>query len=443
MLVGGDRVLVAVSGGPDSMALLAVLRALAGNGEFELCAAHFNHLLRGAEGLRDQACAEHVAQRLGVPCVVGSATALPRGANLEARARAQRYDFLTAVGAARGCTKIATGHTVDDQAETVMMRLLRGSGRDGLAGIRPVRAGHIIRPLLDCSRHEVLAFLAAEGLPYCEDSSNREQRFLRNRVRHELMPVLRALTPAAVRRLATTAQVAGVESRWLDDHVRGLAAGMVAADGALSVVGLAQLPPALRGRAVREWLRSRRGDLRQISAAHVDALLALACGDRPNRQRRVPGGGCVRREYDVLRFAARAPQPATELEHVLLPGETVRLPSGWQLAAQLVSVVPRRVPVDLWTLVADADAVRAPLLVRGVRPGDRIQPFGMTGHRKLQDVFVDRKVPTGVRRHQAIIEADGEILWVPGVIRSASAPITAATRSTLRVIASDSGVAGR
>lgn len=207
MLVPGDRIVVALSGGPDSVALLGALAGLAEEFGVSVCAAHFNHGLRGDESLRDQHCAENVARRLGIDLVVGQSSALDQGANLEARAREQRYAFLTRTAEGQSCTKIATGHTLDDQAETVLMRLLRGSGPEGLAGIQPVRDGRIIRPLIECSRAEVLAFLHAADLPFCQDSSNRDLRFLRNRIRHEVMPLLESIQPAAKRRLAAAGQL--------------------------------------------------------------------------------------------------------------------------------------------------------------------------------------------------------------------------------------------
>jgi tRNA(Ile)-lysidine synthase len=396
MLAPGDRVLVAVSGGPDSVALLGALEMVARRCRIQLRAAHFNHRLRGAESERDQAGAVAVAARLGVPCVTGTSAALA-GANLEARAREQRYAFLTEVAAAQRCTKIATGHTLDDQAETVLMRLLRGTGWDGLAGIHAERDGRIIRPLIECSREQVLAFLQERGLPFCEDSSNDDRRFLRNRVRHEVLPLLRAINPEVHRHLAATAHILAAEGRVLDEVLRTVLWTAEDTNEALTIAALHATPQGLEPRLVRAWLRRQRGSLTGLGAAHVQAIVDLARGARPNAQVRLPGGQMVVREYEHLRWRAKATAMVPPATHVLMPGATLELETGWRITAELVAATPPRT-ADLWSLAADADAIAAPLIVRRARRGDRIQPLGMQGHRKLQDVFVDRKLPRALRQ---------------------------------------------
>jgi tRNA(Ile)-lysidine synthase len=443
MLVPGDRVLVAVSGGPDSVALLGALVTLAEELGISVCAAHLNHGLRGEESLRDQRCAEDVARRFGVPCVVGVADALHRGSNLEARARQQRYAFLSGAAGEQGCTKIATGHTLDDQAETMLMRLLRGTGSDGLAGILAVRDGSIIRPLIECSRAEVLAFLYARELPFCEDSSNRDFRFLRNRVRHEVMPLLAAISPTARRNLAAAAEILRDEAVFLREHDARLLAVALAPDGSLAVPALVGAAAPLRARLVRAWLRERRGDLLGLSGTHFRAVVNVALGPRPNGRVRLPGGQWVVREYGCLRYPGGEEAPVVATEHLLVPGSAVCLQSGWRIGAELESFGEDwRRPMDLLEAVADAAAVAVPLVVRTLRPGDRIQPLGVRGHRKLQDVMVDRKLPLQARRSCPVVELDGEIFWVPGVVRSNRALVTPATRSTVRLRAQKTGVAG-
>lgn len=439
LLRPGDRVLVALSGGPDSVALLAALVALSPGLEIEVRAAHFNHHLRGAESQRDQQCAQRVAMTLGVPCVVGDAVALAGAANLEARARQQRYAFLTAVAEAEACTKIATGHTMDDQAETLLMRLLRGSGADGLVGIHAARDRRIARPMIDCSRQQVLAFLKAQALPFCEDSSNRDRRLLRNRVRHDVLPLLRSINPHVVRALASTATIVADEVGLLEEDVR---VRLPVEASCLPLAVIVTAPPALRGRVVRTWLRGQRGDLRRLTAAHVHAVVDLAFGRQPNASVRLPGGERVVRQYDQLRWGHDAAPAVDEKCHELVAGSAVSLASGWCIRAELVEPRPRR-PADLWELAADAAVVSTPLLVRHARPGDRVRPLGMRGHRKLQDIFVDRKLPRSERCSVPVVEAAGEILWVPGVVRSGAALITPGTQSSLRLIAQKTGIAGR
>jgi len=444
MLVPGDRIVVALSGGPDSVALLGALAGLAAEFGVSVCAAHFNHGLRGDESLRDQHCAENVARRLGIDLVVGRSSALDHGANLEARAREQRYAFLTRTAEGQSCTKIATGHTLDDQAETVLMRLLRGSGPEGLAGIQPVRDGRIIRPLIECSRAEVLAFLHAADLPFCQDSSNRDLRFLRNRIRHEVMPLLESIQPAAKRRLAAAGQLVTDEVGLLRAQDAALLARVVGPDGALPVAALLGAPSTSGTRLARAWLRECRGDLHGLTMSHFRAIAGLAEGRRPNAQVVLPRGQRVLREYDRLLFCGRDCVRPPEPHRLLVPGSAVCLESGWRITAELqpVQAVSWQRPADLFEAVADAVMVPGPLVVRTLRVGDKIQPLGVDGHRKLQDVLVDRKVPIRTRRSCPIVEFNGEVLWVPGIVRSCHGLVSANTRAALRLTAEKPAIAG-
>ncbi len=441
MVSRGERLLVAVSGGPDSVALLAALSGLADEFGVEVLAAHFNHGLRGEEALRDQRCAQEVAARLGIACVVETSTSLRPGANVEARARAQRYAFLLRTADAHGCAKIATGHTLDDQAETVLMRLLRGSGIDGLTGIEPVRDGRIIRPLIDCTRLDVLAFLRTADLPFCEDSSNTDRRFLRNRMRHDVLPLLESIQPAAKRRLARTAEIVADELRFAREHEAQLLTAALRSDGELPVAAVLATPLPLR--LVRAWVRQQRGHLRGLSASHFNAILALARGSQPNGIITLPNGERVWREYDCVRFSAEPQAVAPESTILRVPG-AVRLASGWRIAAHVEPLTGGwDPPADLFAVLADADLVAGPLVVRTRRPGDRVRALGLGGHRKLQDVLVDRKVPLRVRASCPIIESAGEVLWMPGVVRSSHGLVTASTRSILRLTAQKPAIAGQ
>ncbi len=442
MLVPGERVVVALSGGPDSVALLAALVALSRELQVELFAAHLNHGLRGTESLRDEDHALAVASQLGVACVVDRLDISATCSNLEEKGRELRYGFLRRVARDIACHKIATGHTLDDQAETVLMRIVRGAGLDGLAGIPAVRAG-IIRPLLGCERAQVVEFLAAQGLEACQDSSNLDRRFLRNRIRQDVLPMLDAAHPGVTRRLAAAAITASAEARRLDALLAPqLARFCDASDGSLAVEVFEEIDSGLGGRLVRSWLRQVRGHLRQLNAAHVEAIIHIATDTRPNACVDLPSGEQVWREYEKLRWLKTTPQ---ELGCVQIhpEGRPVVVTSGWKVRAwtqMFAGTVPR--DPTLLSCVADADAVSLPLVVRCPHPGDRIRPFGMVGRKKLQDLFVDRKVPKRIQQTLPIVEAGGEILWVPGVVRSNMAVITAETRRILGMAAEQVGIAG-
>jgi tRNA(Ile)-lysidine synthase len=439
-----DRVLAAVSGGPDSIALLSVLFELSEGWGIEVEAAHYNHRLRGAEADRDQACAQTVARQLGVPFHVGmSAQARPRK-NVEEGARAERYAFLFELAKRLGCTRIATGHTLDDQAETVVMRLLRGSGPGGLTGIVPVRSDGVIRPLIECDRAMVLAYLRDRNLPSCEDSMNADPRFLRSRVRHEVMPLLRSINPLAPRALARTANAAAADDAVLDRLVGDLLAQFVAESGALVLSDLKAVPAELQARVVRSWLAERRGSLRSIGFVHIEGILRLVHRAAPGVSLPLPGQGCVQREYDRLWFRPDADREFREFTRMITAGDRFGVDCGWRVAADLVAS-PGEVPGSertLWYFWGDAQFMGREPKLRTVRRGDRIEPLGLSGHRKLQDVFVDRKVPRARRWHLPVLEIDGHLLWVPGVVRSGHALISPETRTAWRLAVDTSAVAG-
>ena len=295
LLEPNERVLVAVSAGPDSTGLLLVLAQLRRKLGVGLVAAHVNHRLRGADADLDEACAAESAAALGVDFVRAELPPdLARGANLEARARAARYGALRRLAALHGCTKIATGHTLDDQAETVLMRLIRGSGGRGLGAIRPRRADGVIRPLIECRRAEVAAVVRDAGLRVRIDASNRDPRFLRTHVRERVLPLLAELNPSIARTCATLAAAARAEraivGAWADAQ---LASG--AADGPLEVAWLRQLAPALRSLLVRRWLLRAGMPARGLTARHARAVQSLAEALRGGGEVHLPDGWTARR----------------------------------------------------------------------------------------------------------------------------------------------------
>jgi len=445
MVARGQRVLVAVSGGPDSVALLTALAALVKRFEIDVYAAHLNHRLRGEESERDQRCVERAAAWCGVPMHVERVTRVPTGPNLEARSREVRYAFLARVAQRERCDRIATGHTLDDQAETVLMRVLRGTGHDGLTGIPAVRDDTYIRPLIECSRAAIITFLEKNHREYCEDSTNSDPRFLRNRVRHEVLPLLRTLNPAIAEHLALTADIAAQETAYLEEQAQALLATARDVNGGLDIGRLMAAPPALQRRVVRAWLRSVRGHLEQLAEPHFAAIGKLVAAAVPSGSVVLPRGGRVLREYDRVRFTPEvgACQTGEDIPVIVRPGMTVSLVSGWSVSAQVLRrTADMSLPHGPSTFLADAAQMPECLTVRCPRPGDRIQPLGLDGHRKLQDVFVDRKVARARRLSWPVIETEGEIVWVPELVRGARAPVTPASERLLQLTAQKTGIAG-
>jgi tRNA(Ile)-lysidine synthase len=394
----GDSILVAVSAGPDSTALLAALAALRDCGEVgALHALHVDHRLR-AGGEQDAAACREACQRLGVP--FRSVEVAVGAGNLQSAARAARYAALRAEAARVGAARIATGHTRTDQAETVLLRLARGAGARGLSGI-PARRGLIIRPLLDRARQEGLAYLGRLGLGWREDPSNATPRFARNRLRQRLWPLLLELNPAVEAALARTADL-------LRDDERALArlAGAELerqGDEGIEVATLRRTPRAVRRRVVRRLAQRAGGRGAIPEAGHVEAALRLLRRTGPRRAglagglEAVVAGGRLRVRRAVPREAEGAP-PAVAPVEVTGPGRHAVAALG------LVAVV----------VVAPGSVVAWPIWLRTRLPGDRFRPAGGRGSKKLKAWLIDRKV-VRARRDRLLLVAgsDGQVLAIP------------------------------
>jgi tRNA(Ile)-lysidine synthase len=311
MLEAPSSVVLAVSGGPDSMALLhAIVRIRAATSpDLRLIVAHLDHCLRGVESTEDAAFTAAAADRLGLKCIVErddvAACARDARRNLEAVARERRYAFLTRVALELGARRVATGHTASDQAETVLMQLSRGAGVDGLAGIAPSRpladGVLLIRPLLDVSRRDVLAYCANREIPYRVDATNVDPELTRALVRHEIIPRLERTSPGCATNIARAASLAADDREYFAEIVdRTLRVWGVAESGpvALPAAEVAMLPPAIRRRILREAVRRSRGDLRRLTAGHVQILERLA--ERSHGTAELPYGVRARREGDSL-----------------------------------------------------------------------------------------------------------------------------------------------
>ncbi len=436
----GDTVVVAVSGGADSVVLLDILAGLE-ELRLRLVVAHLNHLLRGEESEGDAAFVRELAARYGLPAEIRAvdvqALSRQRQLSLEEAGRIARYGFLAEVAGKYRARCTALAHHVDDQAETVLMRLLRGSGATGLRAMVPKSAdGSRVRPLLQVGRREIEAYVVARGLSFRSDSSNSDVNFLRNRIRHELIPNLTGYNPAIAARLADTAAALGADEALLeritDEAMERLAA--VAADRVtFAVTELAAEPRGLRMRLFRRALLLVRGDLARISFRHLEAIDGLLVSGRPQRRLSLPGGGSVARSYDILAFtAATSPLPIGPFE-MLLDG-----PGSYPLPGDGVLVVEEAVPPADWTMVTpaeawfDAGSAHFPWLVRTFRPGDRIVPFGMTGSKKVKELFIDARIPLQERRGIPLVFSSGRLLWVCGMRVAEGARVAAGTTKVIR-----------
>lgn len=447
----GQRVLVAVSGGPDSLTLLHVLDELREILEIELTVAHLEHGLRGEESVEDAGWVERTAAGMGIPFVMErvrlAELASAAHVSLEMAGRQARYAFFERAAREEGCSRVATGHTADDRVETLLLNLLRGAGLDGLRGIPRTRAlgesgVQVVRPLLDVRRSVVEAYCAGLGLTPREDATNRSPAFARNRVRNVVLPALEREATAGLReRLIALAEMATEEVALLDGMAEALLARATrtAEPGRLSLAAalLAAAPPALARRALRLAAR-RLGVAVDVDRAASEALLRLAAGELTTGLT-LPGGRVhVARRGDALalttsaeREPATSPSPAGSRIPVLFPIPGTVHALGLDFTATLgpVPEIPEGDPHRY--VLLDPDKLKGRLLVRGPHPGDRIRPLGMRGRRKLQDLFVDGKLPRERRAAVPVVVDDEKLVWVVGFCLSDDVRLDAESRSAV------------
>jgi len=442
LIVPGDRVLAAVSGGPDSVALAALLVELREEMPLEVRLAHFNHRLRGEAG-KDERFVRDLAHRLVLPLAVGSAdvrsAAARRKLNLEEAGRDLRYRFLRRAAAADGASKIATGHTMTDQAETVLMRLMRGTGLTGLGGIAPLVAGPpcpIVRPLLGIAGPELRAWLEARGLPFREDASNCDLRFLRNRIRAELLPEMaRRYEPRIVPPLARLADLAREDEALLQGFVQELLEEFIRRRGRdvfLDLKTLPLLPPGLARRVGREFLRQAAGGLRDISFEDVEALLGLG----ENKDLTIRRGLVLRRERGLAglkKEAARTEPFETSWDgrRELVLAEAGLVAKGSRRRPGLRRRSLRR--NDRTGADLDADSLIFPLTVRSRRPGDLYRPLGAPGRKKLKEILRAKGVPASGRDRLPVFLSRGRIVWAPGLPVGEMHKVSEATRTIFSI----------
>ena len=440
----GASIFVALSGGGDSVALTHALIELRDQLALKIAAAHLNHRMRGAESDRDEEFVRAMCARLKLELIVERAEGLgATKGNFEERARDARREFLKRTADRVGADFVALGHNRDDQAETVLMRLMRGAGAAGMAAMAELGPRRLIRPLLSLSRAEIRDYLKARAIPFVEDSTNESRDVLRNRVRLELLPMLeRDYAPGLAGRLVALAG----EMRALDELVAAAAAtALVAmrergADGAaLDLARFSALNRAVQAGVLRLFLAERIGSLRRISRTHIEAIRQLILSGGPSAEVDLPGGWRARREYRLLRLLApQLRRDTVRFEVAIAPdGITIVKAAGLQFEASSVAASDASLPESLWAANFDSAKIGdSGLVARSFRPGDRIHPIGVGGTRKVQDVFVDRKLPRTRRDRVAMVMIDETIAWIPGLARGDCALVTNATETVLRVEAS-------
>ena len=433
LFVPGQHLLVAVSGGPDSVALLSLLHRLVQSWRLTLTVVHCNYGLRGAESDGDESFVRDFCQERHLPLVTHRPLLVKRRqrSSLQAMAREARYAFMRQLAHEVEADRIVVGHTANDQAETVLMWMLRGAGMTGLAGMPYVREDRVIRPLLASTREEVLAYLDQEGLSYRRDSSNEKPLYHRNRIRRELLPVVMKLAPAAVRLLQRQTDVLREDERYLEqvtsDLVRRLVSRASGGEQQVDRQAFIELPVALQRRLVRAILRTYDAEGRASSLRLVDSVRQIFLKGKSGAQLSLRQALVVL-EQDTVRFCSLSGACTAAASSGHGQSESLRLSVPvtvyWAGTNQQIHVqrMARReaeqggAAPSAQRAVFDADRCSGPLVVRSWRAGDRFVPQGMKGNsKKLQDFFTDRKVPRQRREALPLLVAPEGILWVVGM----------------------------
>lgn len=446
----GDRnLVVGVSGGPDSVCLLHVLNRIKEKLGISLHSAHLDHGLRGRESDADRAYVVELCERLGVPATVEKADlsySRRRHSPLEETAREARYSFFVRTAATIGCETVAVGHTADDHVETVLLHLLRGAGTRGLSGLAPAvswrregkEAGlRVIRPLLEISRAETVAYCQALELRPRQDASNQSLDLLRNRVRLELLPQLRRYNPAVNSALARTARIARDEVEALDIWASEVWPQIARAEkGALTLDRrrISACPAGLQRHLLLKAMAEVLGDRRDIESSHIETLmgsLALPAGSTLNLLDGLTAH--VTHEHVVLGALPPSPFPAMGCEYELtVPGET--LVPGWSIVAEVMDrdeIQPLALPADGDSAIFDFAVTGPKLTLRSRRDGDRFRPLGMDHDKKIQDFMVDSHIPRHWRDTLPLVCSPHQVIWVAGFRISDLARVTEDTSRAL------------
>ena len=437
---------VALSGGADSVALLLVLRELAGTEGFRVVgAAHLNHQLRGSDSEADAEFCRGLARGLDLPIEVESTDvgrlAIESGVSLEQAAHTARYAFFERAAARLGATVVAVAHTKDDQAETFLLRLLRGAGPRGLSGMHP-RAGLIVRPFLETSRSDARDFLRERGAAFRDDASNADVAIPRNRIRHELLPLLdERFAPGIVDVLAREAAIAREDADYLDDAARAAVSRLVSSRATgvvLDAEGLMAEPPAVARRVIRIAQQMAAGAERFVGFDAVEAVRRFVVS-KATGQLDLPGHRVNRRGNLVVLTRSRGrekPARAADFIYQLdVPGRVTVPEAACSISAEMTSVPAGRRAGEVWHLagksneaVIEAHRLRPPLVVRNRRSGDAFRPLGLRGRKKLQDLFVDAKIDRFEREiTPVIVDSAGYIVWVAGHALAEEFRVTKAT----------------
>ncbi|MCS7203136.1 MAG: tRNA lysidine(34) synthetase TilS [Thermodesulfovibrio sp.] len=421
MLSMGDHILVGLSGGPDSVCLLYILNDyFKDKFKLKLSAAYIDHGLRPDDTPREIEFCKKLCETLSVDFYTLPINVVEfanrEKINIQEAARVLRYEALDQISASVKANKVAVAHNADDQAETMLMRLLRGAGPAGLSGIPPVRK-KIIRPLIEVERAEIERYLTENKISYIVDPSNESLKYMRNRIRHELMPIIKIIAPQAVKILSKTAEIIREENDYINITVTKTLMRLMSRKSESTVElfcnPMEVLNIVILRRALRTAIDAVR-DLRGISFEQIEEIIKLIKDGKPGDRVYLPKGIRAIKGYSTLTITAEPPKKLTRYE--------ISIPQTVFLKEANLTLSFREIPKSelnsygdgKTTFYVDMDKIKFPLIIRGRKPGDYFYPFGFGKRKKLQDFFVDEKVPRDERDTVPIVESDGEIVCIAG-----------------------------
>ena len=434
-----DRVVVALSGGPDSTALLAVLSQISKLMDFNIIVAHYNHGLRGTSSDEDEKHSQELATKLGFVFISEKMDAKLRqkGLSPEDFYRQQRYQFLNKVAEDYKAQKIALGHNIQDQAETVLLNLLRGSGLEGLRGILPMREGKFIRPLIEVSRPEIVAFLSYAGISYCQDSSNSSSIYLRNKIRSELIPYLKEkYNPKIIENLAQMAEILRQDDDYISNsvkqaleskHIQNQPDGIF-----LNIEHVRGLEPAIRSRLFKNILESLSPEKNGFSFSNIKDLEKLAQVAESGKRITLPFGIEAKREYAKL-ILTRDHAGLKQIDYEY----AVNIPGIIHVKEINRTICVEKIPRDKMDLQSknkiylDLDKIQQPVILRNRRNGDKFQPLGMKGRQKIKSLFINQKIPRDKRNEVMLIVDQDSVIWIENMHLSERVKISAQTINIL------------
>ncbi len=450
-LIGeGETVVAAVSGGPDSVALLHVLYRLREQFGFKLVAAHLNHGFRGAEAEADAVFVEEFARRLNLASYIETRNVPEYGARMglsaQVAAREIRYSFLSEVALRTGAAKVALGHHADDQAETILLHLLRGAGPGGLAGMQPIRDKFYIRPLLNVKRRDIEAYCSRHNLAVRQDSSNLKCKYLRNRIRLELIPTLeKNYNPNLTDALNRLGRICREEDEYLEKQSDAVFYRVISGSNGHSVTldrdKLLDQPAALLRRVIRRAWFEICGSNDELGFGHIEQIMEIIKGGGGYQQVDLPKGVTCKKNYGLLEFTLDGEEKEVPFyqHHLKVPGITAVPEAGLSIGARILPAAEAGDPASLGPdeVLLDYDCLSMPLVARRRMEGDRFTPLGLEGSMKLKKFFIDHKVPRHLRNHLPLVVSGSDIVWVTGMRPGHRSKVTEDTINCLHLFIYD------